>query len=180
MSYSTSLDDLLGPTQETIQQSSSVEINQQQPNIQQPNNVDKNQFVDAILSELDNMPEYKQDINSAAQHNAMDPNAHIPPPMLTNTENLLKSEPSQPDNINKYINKKINLPFYIKYRKELLLYFIFTIIMFVFSLHQVNRIIFSFTPKLLMENGQISILGILLKTVIAFIVFAILNYFVVA
>ena len=45
------------------------------------------------------------------------------------------------------------------------------VIVFVLSLHQTNRFIFSFFPQLLLENGQLSIFAILLRCTIAVILF---------
>jgi len=45
------------------------------------------------------------------------------------------------------------------------------IIVFILSLHQTNRFIFSFFPQLLLENGQLSVFAILLRCTIAVILF---------
>jgi hypothetical protein len=45
------------------------------------------------------------------------------------------------------------------------------ILMFVLSLHQSNRFIFGFVPQLLLENGQISVYGMLLKALLAAVLY---------
>ena len=184
MSYSTSLDDLLGPDESNMQPPQTLN-NQPGMNIQpqstlnnQP--VNNNQMVDAILTELDNIPEFSSNGNNgnaAAVANMMDGNVHIPPPQLDNTANLLKAESVHKPSIDNVLNnaafaKKSKQPFHKRYRKELILASIFMALMFIFSLHQVNRILFGFFPKLLLENGQISILGIALKTILTTVLFS--------
>ena len=178
MSLSTSLDDLLGPEQSAIQPL-------QMPPPQQPHMLNKaqqpimnnNQFVDAILTELEDMPDYGKDINAASQQYAMNPDAHVPPPQLGDTSKLLKGVDTQlgsaVDLSNKYSG---NGSFFRRYKKELIATSMFLVLMFIMSLHQVNRLLFSFMPKLILENGQISITGILLKTVIATIIFGLVVF----
>jgi len=48
------------------------------------------------------------------------------------------------------------------------------VLMFILSLHQTNRVIFGFVPRLLLENGQISIYGMLLKAVLAAVLYYII------
>jgi hypothetical protein len=174
MSLSTSLDDLLGP--ETQQHN--IMPQQNQNPAQQP--IDNNQFVDAILTELETMPDYGTDQNAARQQYSMSPDAHVPPPHLGNTAELLKAQETQLHNVinlsDNFSNSKKS--FFIKYKLELIATSLFMVLMFILSLHQVNRLIFGFIPKLILENGQISILGILLKTVIATIIFAIVIFLV--
>jgi hypothetical protein len=191
MSLSTSLDDLLGPQgsmeqQPQINMAQQPQINMaQQPQInmaQQPQ-MDNNQFVDAILTELEDMPNYGNDQNAARQQYAMNPDAHVPPPQLGDTANLLKSQETQLGTVVNLTDKFSNSSsksgsFFGRYKKELIATGIFMVLMFVLSLHQVNRIIFGFMPKLLLENGQISLLGILFKTVIATLIFVLAIFFI--
>jgi hypothetical protein len=172
MSLSTSLDDLLGPQ---------PGMEQQQQNTQQTPQMDNNQFVDAILTELEDMPNYENNQNAARQQYAMNPDAHIPPPQLGNTENLLRSQESRDTstiNLTDKFSNDSSKGFLKKYKKELISCAIFMILMFILSLHQVNRIIFGFMPKLILENGQISIMGILLKTLIATLIFAVVIFLI--
>lgn len=182
MSLSTSLDDLLGPEQ-GVQQSQKTQITYQQPQVntaQQPI-MDNNQFVDAILTELEGMPDYGKDTNAASQQYAMNHVAHIPPPQLGDTSSLLKGVDTQLGSVvdlsDKYSgNSKGKGSFLRRYKKEFISTAMFLVLMFIMSLHQVNRLLFSFMPKLILENGQISIIGILLKTVIATIIFGLVVF----
>lgn len=182
MSLSTSLDDLLGPT-EPQQQPHMNMMNNNQPQVnmaQQPMNpqMDNNQFVDAILTELESMPDYGNDQNAANQQYAMNPDAHVPPPQLGNTANLLKGQNTQLGNVvdltDKFDNGKSG--FFNKYKNELIATGSFLLLMFIFSLHQFNRLLFGFMPKMILENGQISIYGIIIKTMIATIIFGLVVF----
>ena len=182
MSYSTSLDDLLGPPEGSQGPPPTQQppmMNQQHHAAPSTNNMDNNQFVDAILTELDSMPSYGNDINSAAQKYATDHNAHVPPPILGDTAGLLKAEDSHSPDLMSGEMFKVGSSnsSWLKRNKYNLIYIaVFFTLMFVLSLHQVNRVIFGFMPKLILENGQISILGIALKTVIATIIFGLVVF----
>ena len=51
------------------------------------------------------------------------------------------------------------------------------VISFIISLPEFNRFLFSFFPKLLLESGQVSIGGVLLKAFVGMILFAIIAFF---
>lgn len=185
MSYSTSLDDLLGPdenNQPAINNNLPTMNNNQPINNNQP--VNNNQIVDAILTELDNIPNtINSDISSGIQNIAMDGNVHIPPPQLLDTENLLKGETINKPSVsnvlnNAAFNKQKKQPFYQKHKKDLILLGSYILLTFIFSLHQMNRILFGFFPKLLKENGQISILGIALKTLLTSVFFGLIIFLI--
>jgi len=52
------------------------------------------------------------------------------------------------------------------------------VISFIISLPEFNRFLFSFFPKLLLESGQVSIGGVLLKSVVGMLLFAIIAIFI--
>jgi hypothetical protein len=52
------------------------------------------------------------------------------------------------------------------------------VISFIISLPEFNRFLFSFFPKLLLESGQVSIGGVLLKSIVGMILFAIIALFI--
>jgi hypothetical protein len=62
----------------------------------------------------------------------------------------------------------------IKEAKPVLIVFL---IVLVLSLHQTNRLIFGFLPNLILENGELSIYAILLRSAIASVLFFVLNKF---
>ena len=51
------------------------------------------------------------------------------------------------------------------------------VLCFIISLPEFNRFLFSFFPKLLLESGQVSIGGVLLKAVVGMLLFAIIALF---
>jgi hypothetical protein len=52
------------------------------------------------------------------------------------------------------------------------------VISFIISLPEFNRFLFSFFPKLLLESGQVSIGGVLLKAIVGMLLFAIIALFI--
>lgn len=144
---------------------------QMQPQMQSPqgNNMDENQLVDDILNDM--VDNAKDDINVETANYAMS-DSQIPSQKLNN--NFLFDE-----NNNQYVEYDENLPplqaeqknssnfstdyLINKSKLPLIVFLLFTIL----SLSQVNKLLFSFLPNLLNENGTISIYGIFLKAFIA-------------
>lgn len=163
--------------------------NQEMPqNVMTQQNMAQTQsnLVDTLLDELEQQPEYQQDTNIAHSQYAMD-DVNIPPPSLKRNEHYLQSENTQPisvnnmtkdntftmdNNMNNYMNNTINnnsmVDKLLIEGKPLIIVFVLFLIL---SLHQVNRIIFSFVPRLLLENGQLSLYAILLKSVLACVLY---------
>ena len=52
------------------------------------------------------------------------------------------------------------------------------VISFIISLPEFNRFLFSFFPKLLLESGQVSIGGVLLKSIVGMLLFTIIALFI--
>ena len=52
------------------------------------------------------------------------------------------------------------------------------VISFIISLPEFNRFLFSFFPKLLLESGQVSIGGVLLKAIVGMLLFTIIALFI--
>lgn len=140
-------------------------------------------LVDTLLNELEEQPEYQQDMNIAQTQYAMD-NVNVPPSKV-NTQHL-QPETTHSMSINNSNVEKASANSYefngftmegkpkslvdrlIEEGKPVLIVFVLFLIL---SLHQVNRIIFSFFPKLLLENGQLSLYAILLKALLAAIIY---------
>ena len=151
-------------------------------NLMPQQNIGGNNLVDDLLNELEAQPEYQQDINVAHSQYSMD-SINTPPTItdqdkhmlnpesthsvsVNNNPNLLSNNSKYTNaeyNYNNYNNSKYNVKNIINLVKPGLIVFILFV---VFSLHQVNRVIFSFLPNLLLENGQLSLYAILLKAVI--------------
>lgn len=204
MSYSTSLDDLLGPeNNSTSQQMPPMQQQQQQqmsPMQQQhiPPVMNPNKLVDDILTELDNssIPENTgfEDANNNAHYMnyATQQEAYIQQPddrQILETQELLKADDTQTvmdlnnklsynnnDSVIKtsYFNISTSLVYH------LLIIVIFSIIYFVSSLYYINSVLFKFFPYLIEENGRISYKGLLLKSLFMTLIFSlslyILNY----
>lgn len=174
--YSTSINDLLGPDhsenniqlqqQQPLQQS--LQQQQQLLNTQNQHNELNNEFVDMIIESLN---------DTNISNTRSDADVHIPPPNLNTSENLLKSENTNSvidlrqkmnEQFNNQNNKKFSFTDWIKNNlTEIVSILTFITLFFVMSLHYVNRKLFSFFPKLLLENGQISNYGLLFKTLIS-------------
>lgn len=158
-------------------------INQQQSHQlsdnQNTQSLNDNQFVDAVLNEFEKSSDTSKNQNTEAQNYAIN-NVHVPPPYLPETKGLLKAEPTQIYNNETFNiqNNKSNsiIDFFIKYKYQFYSIIIFMVLFIISSLHHVNRLIFSFMPYLLLENGQISIMGILLKSLIATILYSIILF----
>lgn len=141
-------------------------------------------LVDDLLNELEAQPEYQQDINIAHTQYAMDnvntqstlseQNTHMLKPESTHSvsvnsnSHLLSTKSLGNDDYNFQNNNKTLTQTIIDEIKPCIIVFILFII---FSLHQVNRIIFSFLPQLLLENGQLSLYAILLKAILATVLY---------
>jgi hypothetical protein len=136
-------------------------------------------LVDDLLNELESQPEYQQDMNIAQTQYAMD-NVNTPPARREEYNNMLTSENSRPVSVNdnshllnakSFDNDDYNFQssktLSEKVMDDLKPCLIVFVLFVLFSLHQVNRVIFSFLPQLLLENGQLSLYAILLKAFLA-------------
>ena len=147
------------------------------------------QLVEDILKEMGDSPgaENQSNINNQAFHYAMDssqvpPNKYIPPNTMpdiaeTNyTQKIMMDQ--QPNNLLAQIGINLNgesvKEKIMKNMKYPLLVFV---LCFIISLPEFNRFLFGFFPKLLLESGQISIGGIILKSFIGMLVFIIVSLF---
>lgn len=143
-----------------------------------------NQLVEDILREFEEPPggNYQQDISAAGMSYAMDP-VHIPPPKNPQAVQQLQPEETRVPSatMSNSVSLSADRPgqspsssvfgkfgWLVDALKPLVAVFV---IVFLLSLHQVNRYIFTLFPQLLLENGQLSIYGILLRALIATILF---------
>lgn len=153
----------------------------------------QNQLVEDILREFEEPPggNYQQDISAAGMSYAMDP-VHIPPPKNPHAVQQLQAEetrvPSavQSGTVSLSADGAHNsssgaegvfgkFTWLFDALKPLLAVFV---IVFLLSLHQVNRYIFTLFPQLLLENGQLSVYGILLRAMIATVLFYLATTFI--
>jgi len=158
---------------------------EQQPMQQMPQQSQSN-LVDELLTELEAQPDYQQDTNIAQSQYAMDP-VNVPQTLEERNKQMLQSENTQSvtsnsngiqepmtdeaymfGGVNQMTTKRSMMDTIITEGKPLVIVFLLFVIL---SLHQVNRIIFSFVPQLLLDNGQLSLYAILLKGVLACVIY---------
>jgi len=150
----------------------------------------ESQLVEDILKEMGESPglEQQSNINSQAYQYSMD-NSQIP---------IYKNMPEQnPYDDNYYTEKmmhqqqKINSGLLNQFGinlngssikdkiiKNIKYPGLVFVISFIISLPEFNRFLFSFFPKLLLESGQVSIGGVLLKAFLGMLIFAIASLFI--
>lgn len=157
-------------------------------NLQQPSTQNNSQLVDDILREMTN-EDFQQgnepDLNVGNINYSMD-NVNIPPIQQPSVDGQLQPENTKVSSVESILNNginttdifsdlKLNEPIdetavdkFVKQAKPVILVFVIVVVL---SLHQVNRVIFSFVPQLIIENGQLSIYGILFRGLLAAILY---------
>jgi len=150
------------------------------------------QLVEDILKEMGDSPgiEQQSNINSQALQYAMD-SSQVPAYKYTEQNDYM-----QPTNYNNYSEKMmhsqqnansgflsqigINLngeTLKDKIMKNIKYPILVFFISFIISLPEFNRFLFGFFPRLLLESGQVSIGGVLLKGIIGMLFFSIISLF---
>ena len=156
------------------------------------------ELVDDILKEMESD---NNDINAESMNYAMD-QSQIPPEkldinFLENTENNNNNESNlNSENLNEISNSSqenetnnkkflgITLPgnkvesMLTKCFNQVKYAFLVFIIVFLVSLPQLNRLIFTKIPGLLLESGEINIKGVLFKSVVATLIFLVISFFI--
>lgn len=178
------------PNPESIQQSPQQQLQNpmSQNPLQQPSTQNNSQLVDDILREMssdDIQQGPEPDLNVGNINYAMD-NVNIPPEPQVSGEGQLQPENTTVSSVESILNNgvdssdifsdlKLDEPIdetavdkFVKGAKPVILVFVIVVIL---SLHQVNRVIFSFVPQLIIENGQLSIYGILFRGLLAAILY---------
>jgi hypothetical protein len=147
------------------------------------------QLVEDILKEMGDSPgaEQMSNINNQAFHYTMDssqvpPNKYVPPnpiPEMNETNYTQKMMmDQQPNNLLAQIGINLNgESVKEKITKNMKYPLLVFVLCFIISLPEFNRFLFGFFPKLLLESGQISIGGIILKSFIGMMVFIIVSLF---
>jgi hypothetical protein len=151
------------------------------------------QLVEDILKEMGDSPgsEQQSNINSQALQYAMD-SAQVPP-----TKYIPPQQDQQMIDYNNYSQKMMieqqqqnagilgQLGFNLggetlkeKIMKNIKYPALVFVICFLISLPEFNRFLFGFFPRLLLESGQVSIGGVMLKALVGMIVFAIVVLFI--
>jgi hypothetical protein len=148
----------------------------------------ESQLVEDILKEMGDTPgaENQSNINSQAFQYAMDssqvpptkynpPSHHMPPPEYT--QKLMAD--SAPNGLLGSIG--INLSgasLKDKIMNNLKYPVLVFILCFVISLPEFNRFLFGFFPRLLLESGQVSIGGVILKALVGMIIYSVIVMFI--
>lgn len=153
----------------------------------------ENELVEDILREMGESPgaSSQSNINSSA-FNYITDNAQIPPHKYTNpnsTSHLLESTDKNiaststdsfiPSSLMNQISFSLNgSNFKQKLSSNLKYPLLVFIICFILGLPEFNRFLFSFFPKLLLESGQVSITGVILRAFIGMIIYIIIGIFI--
>ena len=150
---------------------------------------EQDQFVEDFLKEMEVPPHQESNINTEHMGYATD-QSQIPPEKMN--QNFLKANHNENDIVTGSDNSK-NPPSYDNMMNEdgsnstekklkwvlnlIKLPAIVFVITFILSLPQFNRFVFNLLPSLLLESGQISIYGVLLKSIIALVIYIMVYYF---
>jgi hypothetical protein len=150
------------------------------------------QLVEDILKEMGNSPgiEHQSNINSQALQYAMD-SSQVPAYKYTEPEHHTQPLPygnysekimNQQQQINTGFLSQIGINLNGETLKDKIMrnikYPILVFcISFIISLPEFNRFLFGFFPRLLLESGQVSIGGVLLKGIVGMLLFSIISLF---
>lgn len=161
-------------------------------NVNMFNQPSETQLVEDILKEMGNSPgmEQQTNINSQALQYAMD-SSQVPAykqmdtnepfqPMTTNNNYSEKMVHQQLNNNGLLSQIGINISgesLKEKIMKNFKYPILVFILSFIISLPEFNRFLFSFFPRLLLESGQVSIGGVLMKSFVGMLLFIIIAFF---
>jgi hypothetical protein len=161
-------------------------------NVNMSNQPSESQLVEDILKEMGDSPgmEQQTNINSQALQYAMDSSQVPAYKQMDNNEHI---QPMNPNNnySEKMVHQQLNnngllsqiginisgeslKDKIVKNFKYPILVFILS---FIISLPEFNRFLFSFMPRLLLESGQVSIGGVLMKAFVGMLLFIIIALF---
>ena len=150
------------------------------------------QLVEDILKEMGNSPgiEHQSNINSQALQYAMD-SSQVPAYKYTEPDH--QTQPLPYDNYSEKImnqQQQLNTGFLSqiginlngeslkdKIMRNIKYPILVFCISFIISLPEFNRFLFGFFPRLLLESGQVSIGGVLLKGIVGLLLFSIISLF---
>ena len=178
-----------------MQQMQPMQQQQQQQQQQQSNMSSDSQLVDDILKEMGESPgmDQQSNINSQTIQYAMD-RAQVPPNKYISQQNV---DDTNDENNNTY-SKKIMMDqqqnqhgflnqlgftlsgdsFKEKIMNNMKYPILVFIICFIISLPECNRFIFGFVPKMLLESGQVSFAGVILKAFIGMLLYICISLFI--
>jgi len=153
----------------------------------------ESQLVEDILKEMGDSPgaEHQSNINSQAYQYAMD-SSQVPPTKYTPPPGMMSGYPSgaseytqklMADNASNGLLSSIGInlsgaSLKDKIMNNLKYPILVFIICFLISLPEFNRFLFGFFPRLLLESGQVSIGGVILKAVVGMILYSAIVMFI--
>jgi len=161
-------------------------------NVNMSNQPSESQLVEDILKEMGDSPgmEQQTNINSQALQYAMDSSQVPAYKQMDNNEQL---QPMNPNNnySEKMVHQQLNNNGLLsqiginisgdslkdKIMKNFKYPILVFILSFIISLPEFNRFLFSFIPRLLLESGQVSIGGVLMKAFVGMVLFIIIALF---
>ena len=156
-------------------------------------NPSESQLVEDILKEMGDSPgmEQQSNINSQALQYTMD-SSQVPAYKQNENNEVLRPINQFNNYSEKMVNEqeKLNSGMFSqmginlnsesikdKFMKNIKYPILVFIISFIISLPEFNRFLFSFFPRLLLESGQVSIGGVLIKSFVAMLLFIIVALF---
>lgn len=161
-------------------------------NVNMSNQPSESQLVEDILKEMGDSPgmEQQTNINSQALQYAMDSSQVPAYKQMNNNEHI---QPMNPNNnySEKMVHQQLNNNGLLsqiginisgeslkdKIMKNFKYPILVFILSFIISLPEFNRFLFSFMPRLLLESGQVSIGGVLMKAFVGMLLFIIIALF---
>jgi len=161
-------------------------------NVNMSNQPSESQLVEDILKEMGDSPgmEQQTNINSQALQYAMDSSQVPAYKQMDNNEHI---QPMNPNNnySEKMVHQQLNNNGLLsqiginisgdslkdKIMKNFKYPILVFILSFIISLPEFNRFLFSFMPRLLLESGQVSIGGVLMKAFVGMLLFIIIALF---
>jgi len=161
-------------------------------NVNMSNQPSESQLVEDILKEMGDSPgmEQQTNINSQALQYAMDSSQVPAYKQMDNNEHI---QPMNPNNnySEKMVHQQLNNNGLLsqiginisgdslkdKIMKNFKYPILVFILSFIISLPEFNRFLFSFIPRLLLESGQVSIGGVLMKAFVGMLLFIIIALF---
>lgn len=148
------------------------------------------QLVEDILKEMGDSPgvEHQSNINSQSYQYAMDSSQvpsykYTPPQGADQDYDNYATKMMQQQNTNTGLLSQIGInlngaSIKDKILKNIKYPCLVFVLCFIISLPEFNRFLFSFFPKLLLESGQVSIGGVILKSIVGMIIFSIIALFI--
>ena len=161
-------------------------------NINMSNQPNESQLVEDILKEMGDSPgmEQQSNINSQALQYAMD-SSQVPAYKQIDTDESFQPINTHNNYSEKMVHQQLNNNGLLsqiginisgdslkdKIMKNFKYPILVFILSFIISLPEFNRFLFSFMPRLLLESGQVSIGGVLMKAFVGMIIFIIIALF---